>query len=323
MYVMMTRIFFGLSVIILFQNCSKDLGSELQAQEFPSSIKASLEHQNNLREFTLHIPPTYDGLTDVPLVIVLHGGGGNSESVQNFTQMNPVSDTNGFIVAYPQGFGPTQNGGFSWADGRETSATNMGIDDVGFILKLMDKITSEYQISENKIYVCGFSNGGFMSQKLACELENTFAGVGTLGATIGTEVFNTCATNQSIPMLFVLGDADPFVPYNGGTVTNNPSNIEGVETIANFWKEHNQCQTTKPAIQLPDLDVTDNSTVTLFEFTDCDCNASVKLYKINNGGHTWPGVENVNYEMIAGETNEDIRASDVLWEFFNEHQLCL
>lgn len=317
----MKKIIFGLLTIALFQSCSSDDNNELQAQEFPSSVTATLEHQNNQREYTLHIPPSYNGLSEVPLVIVLHGGGGNSESVQGFTQMNPVSDANGFMVAYPQGFGPTQNG-FSWADGRETSATNMGIDDVGFISKLIDKVQADYQIVSNKIYVCGFSNGGFMSQKLACELENRFAGVGTLGATIGTDVLNQCSISRSIPMLFMLGDADPFVPYNGGTVANNPSPIEGIETLADFWKTNNLCQTELPELQLPDLDTMDNSTVTLFEFSDCYCNANVRLYRINNGGHTWSGVENADYEMIAGETNEDINASSVLWEFFNEHERC-
>jgi len=318
----MGKIFFGLLLIGLLQSCSGDDDNELEGQEFPSSVNGTLKHQNNLREYFLNIPPSYDGLSDVPLVIVLHGGSGNATSIQGFTQMNSVSDGNGFIVAYPQGFGPTQNGGYSWADGRKTSATKMGIDDVGFISKLIDKVKAEYRIISNKIYVCGFSNGGFMSQKLACELENKFAGVGTLGATIGSEVLSQCSVSQSIPMIIMLGDADPFVPYNGGTVANNPSPIVGIETLVDFWKNHNRCQTTKPEIDLPDLDTTDNSTVTLFEFSDCDCSANIKLYRINNGGHTWPGVENVNYEIIAGETNEDINASSILWEFFNKHERC-
>ena len=318
----MGKILLGILAICLLQSCGGNDDNELQVQEFPSTVNATLEHQNKQREYVLHIPPAYDGLSDVPLVIVLHGGSGNAISVQGFTQMNSVSDGNGFIVAYPQGFGPTQNGGYSWADGRQTSATSMGIDDVGFISKLIEKVQADYRITSNKIYVCGFSNGGFMSQKLACELENTFAGVGTLGATIGTEVLSQCSVSQSIPMLFMLGDADPFVPYDGGTVANNPSPVAGIETLAEFWKNNNLCQTESPEIQLPDLDTTDNSTVTLFEFSDCNCNANVELYRINSGGHTWPGVENVNYEIIAGETNEDINASSVLWDFFNEHERC-
>ncbi|MEM7574515.1 MAG: PHB depolymerase family esterase [Bacteroidota bacterium] len=315
----MKHIIVGLITLGLSLGCSDD--GELRIREFSSTVNAFVEHQNNQRKYVLHLPPTYDGLSDVPLVIMLHGGGGNAQSVQGFTQMNPVADANGFLVAYPQGFGPTQNG-FSWADGRATSATNMGVDDVGFIAKMIDDVRSEYRIAPNNIYACGFSNGGFMSQRLACELENVFAGIGTLGATISSEVLAQCSNTQSIPMLLMLGDADPFVPYHGGTVANNPSLIEGAEALADYWKENNRCQTTRPELLLPDLDSTDSSTVSLVEFSDCDCNAQVSLYRIDNGGHTWPGVENVSYEMIAGETNEDIDASSVLWAFFSQHQLC-
>jgi polyhydroxybutyrate depolymerase len=317
----MKRLIIGFLTICLLYSCDNN-ENHLQAQEFPSSIDANLEHQGNQRKYTLHIPPSYDGLSNVPLVIVLHGGGGDSQNVQGFTQMNPVSDENGFIVAYPQGFTPALDG-YSWADGRATGATIMGIDDVGFICKMIDAIKSEFQINSNKVYVCGFSNGGFMSQKLACELDGVLAGVGTLGATIGSEVLSTCNSSQSIPMLLLLGDADPLVPYNGGTVANNPSPIEGIEDLANFWKAKNQCQTTLPSVQLPDVDNSDNSTVTLFEFSDCNCNANIRLYRVNGGGYTWPGVEIPNYEITAGETNEDIDASKVLWEFFNQYELCL
>ncbi|QLG45849.1 alpha/beta hydrolase family esterase [Costertonia aggregata] len=312
----------SLLYIALLSSCNNKDENSIEPQEFPPTINATLIHQDNIREYILHIPPTYDGTAQVPLVIVLHGGGGTAESVQGFTQMNPVSDSNGFIVAYPQGFGPTQNG-FSWADGRETSATNMGIDDIGFIDKLLVELEENYAIDSHKIYICGFSNGGFMTQKIACETENKFAAMASLGSTIGSETLSQCNTSQKIPMAFIFGDLDPFVPYEGGTVANNPSPIEGIETLVDFWKTNNVCQTTNEPLDLPDLDMTDNATVTLFEYSDCACNADVLFYKVNNGGHTWPGVENVDYETIAWETNEDINASEVLWNFFDGYALCL
>ncbi|MGB5820937.1 MAG: PHB depolymerase family esterase [Saonia sp.] len=323
----MNKVVFLFIAMLLSTGCSQNGDPENgvvtgEPQEFPERIEGTLEHQGNLREYVLHIPPVYDGTEETPLVIVLHGGSGNAESVQGFTQMNPVSDQNGFLVAYPQGFGPTPPG-YSWADGRATSATEMSIDDVGFIEKLIVELETEFNINSDSIYVCGFSNGGFMTQKLACELENTFAGIGTLGSTIGTDVLNQCATSQNIPMIFMLGDADSFVPYEGGTVANNPSPIEGIESLVDYWVGNNTCLTSNNGVNLPDTDTTDNSTVTFYEYTDCDCNANISFYRINGGGHTWPGVENTSYEEIAGETNEDINASSVLWAFFSQHELCL
>jgi polyhydroxybutyrate depolymerase len=292
-----------------------------EPQEFPSSVQASLQHDGLSREYQLHIPPNYNGNDQVPLVIVLHGGGGTATNIQGFTQMNPVSDDNGFIAAYPQGFARTQNG-FSWADGRATNANNAGIDDIGFLVNLIEQLKIDYRINQDKIYITGFSNGGFMSQRMICERPELFAGVATLGATIGTEVLSSCKSSQSMPTILLLGDQDTFVPYGGGTVAGNPSQIEGAVDLANYWRVNNNCSTTIDPRTLPDINQTDNSTVTLTEFTDCDCDANVKLYTINGGGHTWPGVENIAYEMIAGETNEDINASELLWDFFDQFERC-
>ncbi|NAY93405.1 prolyl oligopeptidase family serine peptidase [Muricauda sp. JGD-17] len=323
----MNRRIFTMILLACCFGCSNDDNNfeaeqNMEPKDFPERIDGSLEHQGNQREFILHIPQGYDGTEETPLVMVLHGGSGNAESVQGFTQMNPVSDQNGFLVVYPQGFGPASPG-YSWADGRATSATEMEVDDVGFIEKLVSELRSEYNVDSKKIYVCGFSNGGFMTQKLACELPDTFAGVGTLAATIGLDVLQNCSNAQSIPTIFMLGDADAFVPYDGGTVANNPTPVEGIETLVDYWVENNACATNEPALKLPNTDTTDNSTVTLFKYTDCDCNADVSFYRINGGEHTWSGVENVSYEEVAGETNEDINASSVLWSFFSQYELCL
>ena len=77
-----------------------------------------------------------------------------------------------------------------------------------------------------------------------------------------------------------------------------------------------------PPINLPDIDLTDSSTATVFSFSNCSCNSDLTFYRINGGGHTWPGVEIPLYEIVAGQTNEDIQASDELWTFFNAHTLC-
>ncbi|NBC65197.1 MAG: hypothetical protein GVY07_05960, partial [Bacteroidetes bacterium] len=91
----MKNLTFVIVIMSLLQACGNDVNNDLQSQQFPSSVSGTLEHQNNQRVYNLHIPPAYDGLTDLPLVIMLHGGSGNAKSVQGFTQMNPVADANG------------------------------------------------------------------------------------------------------------------------------------------------------------------------------------------------------------------------------------
>jgi polyhydroxybutyrate depolymerase len=288
------------------------------------NIVDSLTHQTYQRKYAMHFPPNFTNTDLVPILFMLHGGGGTMLNAQNFTNLNQVSNANGFIAVYPEGYGVIPSGGFSWADGRGTSADIAGIDDLGFINKLLDTLMANYTIDTNKIYICGFSNGGFMIQRLACEQNQRFAAMASLGSIMDTILFSNCNPQRAIPMMFVLGTEDPFVPFNGGAMIGSGlvTDIVGADILINFWKTNNNCLLSNLPINLPDIDQSDSSTVTLFNYSNCSCNSDVMFYKVNGGGHTWPGVEITLYEIIAGQTNEDFQASEELWNFFNTHTLC-
>jgi polyhydroxybutyrate depolymerase len=287
-----------------------------------SNITDSIVHQTYQRKFMVHFPPNFNTTTQRPLVLNLHGGSGNKVNAQGFSMLNPVSDQNNFIVAWPQGYG-IASPGFSWADGRNTSADQAGIDDIGFIDKLIDTLITRYNVDTNKIYICGFSNGGFMVQRLACQLSDRFAAMASLGSSMDTVLYQNCNPSKPIPMAFFNGTADPAMPYGGGPM-QNPQVIPvvPVDTTVQFWVTHNNCQTASPVFNFPDTFTTDNSTAELYTFTNCDCNADVKFYKLINGGHTWPGVYVASQASVLGNTNRDINASVELWNFFNAHTLC-
>lgn len=281
----------------------------------------SLTHQGLSRFYYIHQPPDFDPGLPSPVLILLHGGGGDALSVQNFSQMNPVADAEGFLAIYPEGAGMTGMG-FSWADGRGTSADDAGIDDVGFIQRLIDTLRQDYVIDFQRIYLAGFSNGGFMTQRIACQDNRRIAAMASLGSAQDTGLIQQCQPGRPIPMLFINGTADPFVPYEGGSMDGDVPDIISTPDLFLFWQQHNQCTSSIDSMDLPDTDFTDNSTVTQLQVTDCPCNARVRLLRVNNGGHTWPGVENPIYELIAGETNEDIQASQELWDFFQQFTYC-
>lgn len=243
-------------------------------------------------------------------------------TAQGFSMLNPVSDQNNFIVAWPQGYGIAPPG-FSWADGRNTSADQAGIDDIGFIDKLIDTLIARYNADSNRIYICGFSNGGFMVQRLACQLSDRFAAMASLGSSIDTVLYQSCNPSKPIPMAFFNGTADPLMPYGGGSM-QNPLVIPvvPVDSAVQFWVRHNHCRTASPVINFPDIFTADNSTAELFNFSNCDCNSNVKFYKLVNGGHTWPGVFIAAQAAVLGNTNRDINASVELWSFFSAHTLC-
>lgn len=286
------------------------------------NVRDSLSHQNFQRLYTVHLPPGFTGNTPVPLLLFMHGGSGDQLSAQGFTRLNQVSNANGFLVVYPEGIGPVSGGGFSWADGRGTSADSMLVDDVGFVDKLLDSLIRDYPIDTSRIFLSGFSNGAFMTQRIACEMNERFAGMASLGSTIDTALIARCNPGRPLPMVIVMGTLDPFVPYNGGPMNGGVTPIVATDSVVQFWVRNNNCRRALDSVAVPDIDQTDSSTVSVFEFTDCDCDADVKLYKVIGAGHTWPGVENVNYEIIAGETNEDINAGEEIWDFFTAHPFC-
>ncbi|MBL0174378.1 MAG: T9SS type A sorting domain-containing protein [Ignavibacteria bacterium] len=282
----------------------------------------SLAYQGYQRKYLVHVPPSYDGVRKAPALIFLHGGSGNILSAQNFTLLNPVSNRNGFLAVYPEGIAPTGNGGFVWADGRGTGADKLGIDDVGFVNTMIEALARKYALDTMRIYLAGFSNGGFLVQRIACEANARFAAIASLGSTIDIIQYPRCRPGRPIPMLLLAGTRDPFVPYGGGAMQGSVPDVISSSELFRFWTDNNRCRKQIDSLNLTDIDTSDSSTVTVFEYTECDCNANVQHVRINGGGHTWPGVELPSYELIAGQTNEDVQASELLWAFFSRYTLC-
>ncbi len=293
----------------------EDIGAQI-------NITDSILFQGYNRVFITHLPPGYTGLDSVPLVFVLHGGGGTADGMINFTEFDLVSDTAEFIVVFPQGAIPASSGGFIWADGRGTPADSAGIDDVGFISNLINYFINNYAINELKIYATGMSNGGFMTQRLACELDNNFAAVASVGSTMDSSQVSVCNPNSSIPIMLINGVDDPFVPFNGGIVNGSQGYAISSDSLFKFWFQKNNCTGQIDSLQLPDIVSNESSTITTFFNNNCNCNSKVILYKVYGGGHTWPGVPDFWYELIAGQTNEDIHASVEIWNFFKNFVNC-
>lgn len=291
-------------------------------KSFPEFVDSFISHQDKQRRYILHLPKSYDGKEEIPLIIFLHGASDNSEGAQSFTNFNQVSNDNGFIVAYPQGFFEKSPNSFVWAAARGLPADSSGIDDVGFIDKLVTSLKGQYRINVKRVYLCGFSNGGFLTQRIAFEKNQQFAAFGSLGATMNQNKYGIGDPGRAIPMLFMLGSSDPLVPYNGG-IAGAPTTlpIVGIEKAVNFWVANNNCKIAIPGVDLPDKSTIDNSMVTVYEYTNGSCNSKVKFYKINGGGHTWPGVK-LTKQSARGETNLDISAGEELWNFFKQFELC-
>lgn len=317
----MTKANFLFSLVSLLITCTVE--DEAPPADFPEFVNGTFAFQGNQRKYILHIPESYDGRTNVPMVVFLHGGGGNAKTAQGFTNFNQVSDDNGFLMLYPQAFFETAPDSYAWADGRGLAPDKLGIDDVGFIGALVTALKIEYKIDNQRVYLCGFSNGSFLSQRIAFQKNDQYAAIGTLGGTMSESLYDDGAPGRAIPIMYVFGTADPLVPYEGGYVSGNTSlePVKAVEDAVAYWKANNTCLTTESKVDVPNVNTTDNSTVEVYQYTNCNCNASIKFYKVIGAGHTWPGVL-LPAGHSFGETNMDMQASVELWNFFKQFTLC-
>jgi polyhydroxybutyrate depolymerase len=292
-----------------------------KAQTVPSStsdsdIEASLIHQNISRKYVIHLPQGFHRRTSYPLVLAFHGSSGTPSRMKSLTNFNQVADREGFIVVYPAGYEQT------WADSRnETPAGRKGIDDVGFISKLIDKLVQDYAVDPKQVYATGISNGGNFSQRLGCELADKVAVIGVVAAGMPTNLADTCKPSRPVPMVLMFGESDPLYPFQGGST--KLGSVLSVDDAIAKRVALNQCSGRPQIVLLPDTAPRDGTRIKRTVYTDCKNRANVEYYLVEGGGHTWPGGTQYLPARFIGKTSRDLNASDELWAFFSQFQMPL
>ena len=276
----------------------------------------SFEFEGRMRNYLVFLPKNYDGITEMPLVLNLHGYTLYAQQQMDYSQMNMVADTAGFVVVYPNSVTPET----TWNSGIYDSPIappNPNINDVGFLNALIDTLAKQYTIDTSRIYSCGFSNGGFMSFKLACQLSNRITAIASVAGVISYTTAGSCNCGHSMPILIINGTADGIVPYAGA------AGWHSVEQTVNFWTTHNLCSESDTT-SLPNTDALDGCTVERIRFKDSSGNHKVIFYKVINGGHSWPGGDKPSLVIpwaTIGNTNGDMNASVEIWNFLKAYDL--
>jgi polyhydroxybutyrate depolymerase len=277
---------------------------------------------NNIeRTYIIHVPSSYHENEPVPLVIVLHGGGGNAKNIEEVTGFSDKADQKGFIVVYPDGTGKlryrllTWNGGFCCG-----YALQNNVDDVYFIKTLISHIQSIYSVNESRIYVTGISNGGVMTYRIASELSDIIAAAAPVAGSIGGQateqekIWRISEPKYPVSIITFHGMNDTRVPYDGGHSIENDTYVYywmSVNESISFWTYHNHCYKT------PVTNISDSGNIIIDTYKGGKNNTEVVLYTIVNGTHSWPGGKK-GWKNGDNPTLE-ISATDIIWDFFESH----
>jgi polyhydroxybutyrate depolymerase len=243
------------------------------------------------RSYLLHVPPSYDGLSAVPLVVALHPYTGNGAGFEVETGFSVKANLNNFIVVYPEGTGSPR----SWNAGNCCgSAMTNNIDDVGFISALIDTLSANYNIDSTRIYATGFSNGSMMAYRLAAELSQKIAAI---AATAGQMMLNECNPVRAVPIMHLHSLNDDVCLYEG---SSEGFIYPSVEAVIDIWVGINGCDTE------PDT-IINNIYLMVRKWAALSNNADIFLYTRPTGGHTWP--------------TGTVSATDSIWDFFATHPM--
>lgn len=270
------------------------------------TINASITHDGIQRDYIVYIPELYDGSSVVPLVLNFHGFGSNATQQMFYGDFRDIADTEGFLLVHPEG--TTFIGNQFWNVGFPGISST--IDDVGFTEALIDELATLYAIDLDRVYATGMSNGGFMSFLLACQLSEKIAAVASVTGSMTQDTFDDCNAQRPTPVLQIHGTEDDVVLYNGNTLSIP------IADVISYWVDHNNCETTPTTTTLPDVDVSDGSTIEYSVYEDGDNGITTEHMKVIGGGHTWPGSV-----LNSAGTNQDIDASMEIWLFFSRYDI--
>ena len=264
----------------------------------PGTQDGQLLSGGQIRLYRLHVPPDYQPGRPAPLVIALHGQGGDAAGFESYSGLSVLADQADFIVVYPQGLGQLA--------GWDTWQASL---DVQFIRDLLEGLEAGCSIDAHRIFATGHSRGGGMADRLGCDLADRVAAIAPVSGAYETAA--ACSPARPVPVIAFHGRDDPVVFYNGfgppGQVHEAYFTIDTpIPQWAGGWADRDGCS-------FPAQTIAADTPLLGQAWGGCLGGADVVLYTVEGGGHGWPG--------SPGEPAGDFSTGQMIWDFFSQHPL--
>ncbi len=284
-----------------------------------------MQYGGRQREYILHLPPAYASGRKLPLVVVLHSGGGTPRLIEERTGMSLKADREGFIAVYPAGTSYWDDRFLTWDTGHCCFyALTHHVDDVGFMRHLIVSLRDRLHVDRDRIYVTGFSNGGMLAYYLGSTMPDVIAAIAPVSATMGgraqpeDKLFVIPPPRQPLPVLTFHGLADQQIPFAGGTGTNafeGRSDLSVADSLG-YWLRADDCDARKPAV------VRVSAHVRRYDYHCTATGSEVELYTVAGMGHAWPSETRKGWRLeyaLLDKPNDEVSATDLIWSFFQRH----
>lgn len=279
----------------------------------PGTYTLSLQHAGQARSYLVHVPRGYRHGQPTPVVFAFHGGGGHME-LQAGTHygLTEKADQAGFIAVFPNGYSRFPGGKLAtWNAGACCgSARDEGVDDVGFVRAIVQRLPAHLTVNSQRVFAIGMSNGGMFSHRLACDMADTFRAI---AAVAGTDNALQCQPSHPVSVLHIHAQDDTHVLFQGGAgpdAFRDSSKVTAFtsvpETMAR-WVQRNQCSSTPQRVHTVPGAYCE-------AYPACAGHAQVQLCVTDTGGHSWPGGSKVR--TVGTPPSQALHATDLAWDFF-------
>jgi polyhydroxybutyrate depolymerase len=241
----------------------------------PGETTETIQVGSSSRRYILHVPASYTGQTPVPLVLDFHGILMSSSLQRAFSGYAELSESEGFIVAFPEGTDTAFNVGICCTSSR-------AVDDIAFARAIVEHLGQQGCIDRKRVHSVGYSMGGGMSMHLACNAADTFASIATSAFDLMPDEDWPCHPSRPIAMISFRSTGDPIVPYAGAVDTIPPNGTPTLVTFigaeANFakWAALDGCTGSVAAMGSG-----------CQSYTTCAAGAEVALCTKTGGGHDY------------------------------------